>query len=99
VKPVFVQREPNIQQELGLWNLWLPPDLQHVVKEMGELGTGLTNRECVSIFAQSAYSSTDCCCLFLTRFVRYCLAARMMGAFPWLSEVSVLHWLILAQNV
>jgi hypothetical protein len=30
-----------------LWNLWLPPDLQQSVKEMGELFTGLSNRECV----------------------------------------------------
>ena len=34
---------------MGLWNLWLPPDLQQTVKEMGELGTGLTNREWVDI--------------------------------------------------
>ena len=35
---------------MGLWNLWLPPDLQQAVKEMGELGTGLTNREWVDIY-------------------------------------------------
>jgi alkylation response protein AidB-like acyl-CoA dehydrogenase len=59
--PVIERLKQNAK-ELGLWNLWLPPDLQQNVKEMGELCTGLSNRE-------------------------YCLAARMMGAFPWLSEV------------
>jgi hypothetical protein len=76
---------------MRLWNLWLPPDLQETVREMGELGTGLTNREWVDICAANnthlSYTSAQphacCSCAF-----RYCLAARMMGAYPWLSEVN-----------